>query len=70
MIPIEHDLWGAVEIADYLKMSESHIRQRILPLPGFPQAIRLAYNGRSSHPRWKAIEVIQWVESHQEARVA
>ncbi len=68
--PVAIDLWSVDEISAWLKMSTSHVQQRILPVPGFPQAIRLPYDGKKSHPRWKAAEVIAWVSKHQEKRVA
>jgi predicted DNA-binding transcriptional regulator AlpA len=69
MIQIEHDLWDVEAIAKYLKMAESYVGNRIVCLPDFPQAIRLP-TGKRSHPRWKAIEVIRWVEQFQEKRAA
>ena len=70
VIPLSIDLWGVAEIALYLKMSESNVRQRIVCLPGFPQAIRLPTGQVKPHPRWKATEVITWVSKYQECRIA
>jgi hypothetical protein len=66
----EHTLWDKTDIADYLRMSASHVSQRLLCQPGFPQAIRVPYQDRYTQPRWKAVEVIAWVEKFQEDRVA
>lgn len=70
-IPIDVDLWGTAEVAAYLKLASKVVSERIVTLPGFPQAIRLPCKGGGrGHPRWKAIEVIAWVEKHQERRAA
>lgn len=70
-IPLSVDLWSAKEIATYLKMAERVVIERVVALPGFPQAIRLpTQRGTKGHPRWKASEVITWVERYQEKRVA
>lgn len=71
-IPLSVDLWSIKEISSYLKRSEAVVRDRITALPGFPQAIRLPVpNGKGrGQPLWKAREVIDWVEKHQENRLA
>ena len=69
-IPLSVALWSLAEIAAFLKMSPHSVRQRIVPLPGFPQAIRLPSGKTKPHPRWKAKEVIAWADKHQERRVA
>ncbi|WP_165186940.1 hypothetical protein [Paraburkholderia dioscoreae] len=66
-VPFDHALWSTKEIGEYLQRPAQVVRDRVVCLPGFPQAIRLPTvdgTGRA-HPRWKAIEVIKWVESHQ-----
>jgi len=71
MIPISVDLWGPDEIAAYLKMSRRTASEKITKIPGFPQSIYLPTKGPGrGHPRWKAIEVIEWVQSYQEDRAA
>lgn len=55
-IPIDVDLWDAEMIASFLKVSTYQVQTRIVPLPGFPAAIRI----NNGHPRWKAKEVIDW----------
>ncbi|CAE6827039.1 hypothetical protein [Paraburkholderia aspalathi] len=70
-VPIEHALWSTGEIGEYLQRPAQVVRDRVVCLPGFPEAIRLPNVGGigRAHPRWKAMEVIEWVESHQTARV-
>ncbi|BEU21612.1 hypothetical protein [Paraburkholderia sp. 22B1P] len=70
-IPIEHALWSTKEIGEYLQRPAQVVRERIVCLPGFPAAIRLPnVDGGKSFPRWKAAQVIEWVESHQGTRAA
>jgi len=70
-IPIDVALWSAADCAAYLRTSESSFQSRVAYLPGFPQAIRLPRpDGRRSHPRWKACEVIAWTERYQDRRAA
>lgn len=66
-IPIEHALWSTKEIGEYLQRPAQVVRERIVCLPGFPEAIRLpSVDGNGiGFPRWKAVEVIGWVESFQ-----
>ncbi|RQZ14165.1 hypothetical protein DIE15_19250 [Burkholderia sp. Bp9031] len=69
IVPIEHALWSTKEIGEYLLRPAQTVRDRIVCLPGFPEAIRLpSGDGGRSFPRWKAAEVIKWVESHQGRR--
>lgn len=70
-VPIEHAVWSTKEIGEYLLRPAQVVRESIVCLPGFPEAIRLPGTdgaGRS-RPRWKAAEVIEWVESHQTGRI-
>ncbi|PRE90143.1 hypothetical protein [Burkholderia gladioli] len=68
-VPLDIALWSTKEIGEYLQRPAQSVRERIVVLPGFPAPIRLpsGENGRS-FPRWKATEVIAWVESHQNGR--
>lgn len=70
-IPIDVALWSVADCAAYLRISESSFYQRVACMPGFPQAIRIPrLDGSRGHPRWKAREVIEWAEGHQERRAA
>ena len=70
-IPLSIDLWSVKEIAAYLKQNVRNVCDRVVTLPGFPQAIRIpTQRGTKGFPRWKASEVIEWVEKHQEKRAA
>lgn len=71
VVPFEHALWSTKEIGEYLQRPAQVVRERVVCVPGFPQAIRLPNAGGigRSHPRWKAIEVVKWVESHRPSRI-
>lgn len=70
-VPLGVQLWCSEEIAAYLSVSKRQAAEKIVMLPGFPQPIRLpVLKGGRGHPRWKAAEVIEWAERHQEKRAA
>lgn len=64
-LPVEVDLWDTEHIARYLKYSHSTVRDKILPLPGFPKPICIRTSNGAGLPRYKAREVIKWAESLQ-----
>ena len=70
-IPIEHAVWSTKEIGEYLLRPAQVVRDRVVCIPGFPKAMRLpnADGSGRAHPRWKALEVIEWVESYQDGKL-
>ena len=65
-IPIEIALWTTDDIAAYLKVAANKVVQRYASLPDFPRRIEIPTSeGRVTHPRWKAIEVVRWVEGYR-----
>lgn len=68
-VPINVALWDAADIAGYLRRSTAVVREHVVCLPDFPRPIRLPGRGGvgKSHPLWKAVEVIEWAESHHES---
>jgi len=67
----EPELWTTQHIADYLHRDVDAIRNRVVNMPGFPQAIRLpTENGTKGRPLWRSEEIKQWVVKYQESRVA
>ena len=58
-------LWTLKDIAEYLNVAYN-VACLYAKGPSFPKAIRLP-NGRGglSHPKWKASDVVKWVESYQ-----
>lgn len=69
VVPLSIRLWSTEAIATYLQRPTQVVRERVVCMPGFPRPIRLpAVSGGKAiaHPRWKASEVIAWVESHRD----
>lgn len=66
-IPIEIDIWTANEIAALLKCSPRQVVERYAPLPDFPKQHRLPSDAGRGRPRWKAIEILEWVEKYKVA---
>ena len=65
LLPIEIQLWTTQDIGSYLKIDPNKVVQRYASLPDFPKRIEIpTAEGRITHPRWKAVEVIRWVEGH------
>jgi len=63
MLPLEAQYWTVEDIAEALKVSKSQVYQRIAPQPSFPAARRIPTVSGRGHPRWKATEVLAWIES-------
>ena len=64
-LPIEIQLWTTQDIGSYLKIDPNKVVQRYASLPDFPKRIEIpTAEGRITHPRWKAVEVIRLVEGH------
>lgn len=53
----EEDLWGAEEIACYLKLKRQSVHNGVLKAKGFPSSVVLPTGGR----RWVAKEVKAWM---------
>ena len=70
-IPVSIDLWSSKECAAYLKVSPRTFLESYACKPGFPAAIRLPSRGtHKGMPRWKAVEVIKWVEKFTDRRAS
>jgi predicted DNA-binding transcriptional regulator AlpA len=67
MIPENKRLWTKAHIATYVNKSEDVV-DRMTTLPDFPAAIRIPTERGKMHPQWKSVEVIAWVEKHQEKK--
>lgn len=63
--PIEIAVWDAQTTSSYLGVSKSSFLRRIAYLPNFPKAIRLPSGSGRTHPRWKASEVVNWVNENR-----
>lgn len=51
------------DLAEIFKMSEEHVKQRIVTQKNFPKPVRLTKNG---YPRYIASEVYAFIESCKE----
>jgi len=67
-IPADRELWDSNQASSYLGMSARNFSGRIACKPDFPRAIRLA--DIKGGMRWKAQEVMDWVENRREKRAA
>lgn len=67
VVPLSDQLWGTTQIGAYLRRSTDNVRKEIVCLPSFPRPIRLPVHGKAQ-ALYKAREVIQWAESHQDKR--
>ena len=64
-VPFEVQLWTVSDVAAYLKVAPNKVVERYASLPDFPGRIELpTSDGRKSHPRWKAAQVVRWVEGY------
>jgi hypothetical protein len=61
-VPLEHAVWSAKDIADYLGVSARQVTERLSMRPDFPAPRRTAPDSRKGHLRWQAVEVIAWWE--------
>ena len=60
-LPLEHQIWDAKQVAEYLGVSARQVRERYSLRADFPGVIRLG-GGSRSPVRWKAKAIIEWVE--------
>ena len=63
MIPLEAQYWAVKDIAAALRVSESQVYQRIVCQPSFPKPRRIPTTEGRGHPRWRAVEVLEWIEA-------
>lgn len=57
-------LWGADEIAEWMRLSPSTIKQRVICQPGFPKPFQPG-GLEHSQSRWFASEIIKWAREHR-----
>jgi hypothetical protein len=64
--PLEDTLWSAKDCADYFRVNDRHFKERMATHHQFPKASRFPISGGGkkedgkTHPRWYALEVIEW----------
>ncbi|WP_137009571.1 helix-turn-helix transcriptional regulator [Aquitalea aquatilis] len=69
VVPIDKQIWDADSCAEYLVVSRRQFTEHIACKPDFPACIDISTGGRRN-PRWRASEVIRWVDSRQEKKRA
>ena len=57
-------LWSAADIAEYLRVTPRQVRERIVKDDTFPSAMKRKCGTTTSHARWRARDVIDWVENY------
>ena len=62
MLPLDAQYWNAETVAEALQVSKGQVLQRLAPLPSFPKARRIPTTEGRGQPRWKATEVLNWIE--------
>jgi len=61
-IPITVDIWSSKECAAYLKVTPKYFMDNIASHPDFPEPKRIVKVNGEMRPRWKAMDVIKYVE--------
>lgn len=56
-LPLEAQIWGSQECADYCKVEPPYFLRHTRHLPGFPKELPAFKDGR---PRWSAAKVVAW----------
>lgn len=60
-IPLDRQLWDVRDVGAYLKVSPDTV-MRYSETPGFPRYARMPSAKGHGSLRWKASEIMQWVE--------
>ena len=56
-------LWGVIEIAEWMRLSASTVSQRVVCQPDFPAPCQPTATDGSK--RWFAPEVVEWTRTHR-----
>jgi hypothetical protein len=62
------ELWDAKIVGEYLGVGAEYVLARYAPLGNFPASYRLPSKTSRGHPRWRATEIIDWVERYREKK--
>ncbi len=63
--PFNRVIWSASDVGHYLRVAGKTVREHYASRPDFPAPFRLPSKGRNGQLRWKAAEIISWVESRR-----
>ncbi|WP_374425059.1 hypothetical protein [Chromobacterium sp.] len=69
-VPVDKALWAPAACAQYLGVSERHFSERLSLRPGFPEAFNVSSGGQRMDLRWKAKDIMSWVERQRVRRAA
>ncbi len=64
-VPLNRAIWSAADVGDYLRVAGKTVRDHYACQPDFPESFRLPSRGRNGQLRWKAAEIIAWVEGRR-----
>lgn len=62
-VPLNRAMWSAVDVGSYLRVSPRTVVDHYKNLPGFPKYRQMPSKGTNGALRWKASEIISWMES-------
>ncbi|UTH73744.1 hypothetical protein [Chromobacterium sp. IIBBL 290-4] len=69
-VPVDKVLWSPAMCAKYLGVSERHFSERLSLQRGFPEAFNVAAGEKRMDLRWKAKDIMSWVERKRVRRAA
>ncbi len=61
-VPLNRAIWSPEDVGDYLRVAPKTVTGHYACRPDFPEAMRLPSKGKNGRLRWKAAEIIAWVE--------
>jgi predicted DNA-binding transcriptional regulator AlpA len=61
-VPLNRAIWSPDDVADYLRVARRTVAEKYANDPKFPRPIRLNVTGNRGMLRWKASEIMAWVE--------
>ncbi|WP_434627520.1 helix-turn-helix transcriptional regulator [Chromobacterium sp. CV08] len=69
-VPVDKAIWSPATCAQYLGVSERHFAERLALKPGFPEPFNISAGERNLVARYRAKDIIAWVERQRVRRVA
>lgn len=67
-VPFAERLISAETCGQLMECSSRHFKERIASQPTFPRPARLSLcKGGIGHPRWKAREVLRWIDEQRKS---
>ncbi|PRP71021.1 hypothetical protein BUE93_08680 [Chromobacterium amazonense] len=69
-VPVDKAIWSPATCAQYLGVSERHFAERLALKPGFPDPFNISAGDRNMIARYRAKDIISWVERQRVRRYA